>query len=677
MAQPAIDWSGLPDTLDLSGLPDQPTPDASTTAPQGSKPWYVRAIDTIKGAEGSLSDEGSPQGLPPKEPSADQAKIDAAIAEQNRQRVAQGLPPLDVARESNADDKFNQIRSEMADEAGRIASLGADSRKTPPAFTSEQIEEAASKLDTAKGKQQGDIERGVTDSVADQISGLTNPETPAQLGAGLVTIPAFVLQRILSLPEQAGRIEDASKKGGAETAKAITNELLPDLIAASPILHDGRAKAAEVETPVAPPEKAAPVKPPLIERVSPETGERFLIDPDSGEVVSRQVAETSGRAVKAIGQSGGVTIDLSGNEPKSGYAFAPSKDTETTIPEDDFSEQSIQDFSKANAAALSEPGAHIGGWRDGKGNIVLDVSNVSDNLHDALVKAKAANQDAIFDLGEGKEINVAEGLAQLSPEEVGAAEQRSSEARVSRTGDSRKPSGLLPKNVPTNDRGGNSPQPQDASLGTSNRAFDDIYGDGEIAPGEGRSTEELLQLGRARLRSGKYDPYKIATRARSAGAIRPEDYAVLAAEHDRLYHDAMDAAREAEDSPTPANQQRASELHDYARDFAQHALQPHKTTASDLFRAFQEVQEPRLDSMFGVRDYFRSQLGREIRPDEEADMRPRVQQIKQLDTTEKTELARAGKRVGERLKKVREISIDEAGKILNDKISEALKDCNL
>jgi hypothetical protein len=166
--------------------------------------------------------------------------------------------------------------------------------------------------------------------------------------------------------------------------------------------------------------------------------------------------EVNATALDRIKSNGSVTIDIHGNEPKNGFAFAPSKDTETKFPEKDFSPDQIKEFRQKHAAALQEPGNHIVGRNDGNGNIVLDISNVSDNLADALVKARDAKQDAIFDLGSFKEIPVSEGLKQLSPNDIADAEARAKQPSVSPSGDSGVQSGLRGPDAPQDARAGNT-----------------------------------------------------------------------------------------------------------------------------------------------------------------------------------------------------------------------------
>jgi hypothetical protein len=90
--------------------------------------------------------------------------------------------------------------------------------------------------------------------------------------------------------------------------------------------------------------------------------------------------------------------------------------------------------------------------------LVLDISHVTDNLAEALVKARDAKQEAIYDLGKGQEINVADGLKQLSPEEISAAEQRVAEQKnLSAPGNTGKQSGLRGQVSSTNAGIGNAP----------------------------------------------------------------------------------------------------------------------------------------------------------------------------------------------------------------------------
>ena len=109
--------------------------------------------------------------------------------------------------------------------------------------------------------------------------------------------------------------------------------------------------------------------------------------------------------------------------------------------------------------------------------LVLDVFNVSDNSTDALVKAREAQQEAIFDLGSGKEIPVQEGLKQPSPEELAAAETRvraEQEKGVPQAGNTGEQPGLRGAGDKGNEGGGNPAAQPSSGQAAPNSALDEL-----------------------------------------------------------------------------------------------------------------------------------------------------------------------------------------------------------
>jgi hypothetical protein len=64
----------------------------------------------------------------------------------------------------------------------------------------------------------------------------------------------------------------------------------------------------------------------------------------------------------------------------------------------------VAEYAKANAAALQQPGAHIGGWTD-KGRTYLDVSLNIKNKSAAVKAGKNQNQISIWDVKRKRAIN--------------------------------------------------------------------------------------------------------------------------------------------------------------------------------------------------------------------------------------------------------------------------------
>lgn len=120
----------------------------------------------------------------------------------------------------------------------------------------------------------------------------------------------------------------------------------------------------------------------------------------------RQVSHAvSAKAFRAVRDNGGITINLKGNEPKDGYAFAPSKDTEKIIPKRKLRMRDIDDYIDQHYDQISAKGGHLGMWEQ-DGNVYLDVSHVGPANEATIAKAQDAQQLAVFDLKTFQEVHV-------------------------------------------------------------------------------------------------------------------------------------------------------------------------------------------------------------------------------------------------------------------------------
>lgn len=128
------------------------------------------------------------------------------------------------------------------------------------------------------------------------------------------------------------------------------------------------------------------------------TGPTDLPTPPSNEVLAQQVYDT-------VRENGGITIDLAGNQPPEGYAYAPYKTTEFKVPEAEFTPKHVDDYIDAHHKELSQPGNNLGMWTQ-DGYIFLDVSKVGPPTAATFAKAQAADQLAVFDLENFNEINL-------------------------------------------------------------------------------------------------------------------------------------------------------------------------------------------------------------------------------------------------------------------------------
>lgn len=104
-------------------------------------------------------------------------------------------------------------------------------------------------------------------------------------------------------------------------------------------------------------------------------------------------------------RSGGATIGGDGKAVTEGFAFAPSKSTETIIDADKFSDKDVREFIKNNRRALSDPDNKVGAW-ESDGKVYLDISRVIKDKDAAIKEAAANEQLAIYDLKAGEEIPV-------------------------------------------------------------------------------------------------------------------------------------------------------------------------------------------------------------------------------------------------------------------------------
>jgi hypothetical protein len=104
-------------------------------------------------------------------------------------------------------------------------------------------------------------------------------------------------------------------------------------------------------------------------------------------------------AYQAINEKGGITIDLSGHEPSSGYAFAPSKKTELPFEPGKITRADVQRYMVDHFTELKRPGNKLGIWVDDDGTTYLDVSQVGKPSPETIAAAQKAKQLAVWDIG--------------------------------------------------------------------------------------------------------------------------------------------------------------------------------------------------------------------------------------------------------------------------------------
>ena len=94
---------------------------------------------------------------------------------------------------------------------------------------------------------------------------------------------------------------------------------------------------------------------------------------------------------------GGITIDLNANSPTEGYAYAPSKFTETKVAVEDFSVNDVNSFIDNNFQDLRQPGNNLGLWVQ-DGFVYIDISRVGPATPETIRAAQDAQQLGVFDL---------------------------------------------------------------------------------------------------------------------------------------------------------------------------------------------------------------------------------------------------------------------------------------
>lgn len=103
------------------------------------------------------------------------------------------------------------------------------------------------------------------------------------------------------------------------------------------------------------------------------------------------------KAADLTQKNGGVTINLKGDIPHTGFAYSPYKDVETIIPQAEFSQAHVDNFIEKNYNKLNEEGNHLGVWID-NGKVYLDISKVNPDENSAVVDSLKNNQIGLFDL---------------------------------------------------------------------------------------------------------------------------------------------------------------------------------------------------------------------------------------------------------------------------------------
>jgi len=101
----------------------------------------------------------------------------------------------------------------------------------------------------------------------------------------------------------------------------------------------------------------------------------------------------------------GFTIDQSNElHAKSGYVVAPEKETEFVIPLKEMTRTELWSYIRDHAHRFKKEGAHLGGWVKDDTQFMLDVAFPVENYLDAVRMAIWGDQDSIYDINTGTEI---------------------------------------------------------------------------------------------------------------------------------------------------------------------------------------------------------------------------------------------------------------------------------
>lgn len=124
-------------------------------------------------------------------------------------------------------------------------------------------------------------------------------------------------------------------------------------------------------------------------------------------------AQATGGVVATVARetkdNGGATVDVTGFQPKAGYAVSPYKGVETKISAAEFNQSHVESFMQEHQALLNKVDHYVGSWyNEEDGHIYLDVSVVKPEAADAVRIARSANQLAVFNLGDFTEIKADE-----------------------------------------------------------------------------------------------------------------------------------------------------------------------------------------------------------------------------------------------------------------------------
>jgi hypothetical protein len=135
---------------------------------------------------------------------------------------------------------------------------------------------------------------------------------------------------------------------------------------------------------------------------------RFTNGPGGG--IGETGGMSGGSIIDTVRSQGGMSVTISGSQPKTGYMVG-TRGNNKEVPADDFFDRDkgtkiLGDYIKERRTELSQPGAHLGLWHDTKnGEVCLDISIRVGSRSEAVSLGQKWNQQAIWDVANGEEID--------------------------------------------------------------------------------------------------------------------------------------------------------------------------------------------------------------------------------------------------------------------------------
>jgi hypothetical protein len=99
----------------------------------------------------------------------------------------------------------------------------------------------------------------------------------------------------------------------------------------------------------------------------------------------------------ATDPEGGFSVSAHGKVPRSGYMVSPYKQYERIMPAKSLTPDDLRSYRREHADVLRKPNHYLGAWREGD-NVYVDISVRAPDLATAGRIARAAGQEAVFDL---------------------------------------------------------------------------------------------------------------------------------------------------------------------------------------------------------------------------------------------------------------------------------------